>query len=167
MTKLIICSDSHGAVGNLEKIFKEEKGMDAVIYLGDGLRDYDRASPFARRARLYGVAGNCDNNVLEPSEGLIAFDGVLFFYTHGHHYGVKYGMDTITQAALDRGADVALFGHTHHPLCEERAGVLLFNPGSCGRAYSGPDTYGIIMVDHGKIVSAEHKFVPGETEAAN
>ena len=161
MTKLIICSDSHGAVDNLERIFKAEKGMDAVIFLGDGLRDYDRAAPFARRARLYGVAGNCDHNVLEPSEGLIAFDGVLFFYTHGHHYGVKHTVDVLCESAKGRGADVALFGHTHHPLCQEQEGVLLFNPGSCGQSYSGPDTYGVITVDHGKVVSAEHKFVPG------
>ena len=39
--------------------------------------------------------------------------GVLFFYTHGHHYGVKRGSERLAQCAGDRGADVALFGHTH------------------------------------------------------
>ena len=167
MTKLIICSDSHGSVTALERIFQAEKDMDAAIFLGDGLRDYDRASPFANGARLYGVSGNCDYNVMEPGEGLAAFDGVLFFYTHGHMYGVKYDLDTIAQAAKARGADVALFGHTHHALYEERDGVVLFNPGSCGRTYTGMDTYGVIVVDQGKIVSAEHKFVPGITETQN
>lgn len=165
MTKLIICSDSHGVVSALERIFKAEPDMDAVLFLGDGLRDFDRAAPFAGHARLYGVAGNCDYNVLEPGEGLAAFEKVLFFYTHGHMYGVKYDLDTIAQAAKARGADVALFGHTHHACCEERDGVLLFNPGSCGRTYSGMDTYGVILVEDGKILSAEHKFVPGPTQS--
>lgn len=168
MTKLIICADSHGCVPALERIFKAEPDMTAAIFLGDGLRDYDRASSFApEKARLYGVSGNCDYNVLEPGEGLAAFESVLFFYTHGHMYGVKYNLDTIAQAAKARGADVALFGHTHHALCEERDGVLLFNPGSCGRTYTGMDTYGVILVEDGKIVSAEHKFVPGQAAEAN
>ena len=48
--------------------------------------------------------------------------------------------------AAARGANVALFGHTHIPVAEERGGVFLFNPGSCGRCYTGPNTYGILTL---------------------
>ncbi len=65
--------------------------------------------------KVYAVAGNCDFGALEPLDGLAAFDQVVVFYTHGHMYGVKYDLDTLADAAAARGAEVALFGHTHKP----------------------------------------------------
>ena len=55
---------------------------------------------------------------------------------------------------------MALFGHTHIPHAETRSGVFLFNPGSCGRCYTGADTYGILTLDGGKVTAYEHKEVP-------
>ncbi len=55
---------------------------------------------------------------------------------------------------------MALFGHTHIPLAEQRGKVFLFNPGSCGRCYTGPDTYGILTLENGKVTAYEHKEVP-------
>ena len=101
-----------------------------------------------------------DVYILGPTEPLKAFDGVVIFYTHGHMYGVKYDLDTLADAASARGAEVALFGHTHIPHAETRGGVFLFNPGSCGRCYTGPDTYGILTLDEGKVTAYEHKEVP-------
>ena len=75
-------------------------------------------------------------------------------------YGVKYDLDTLAEAAAARGAEVALFGHTHIPLEEQRGTVLLFNPGSCGRCYTGPDTYGVLTLAGGRVLRAEHKEVP-------
>ena len=46
------------------------------------------------------------------------------------------------------------------PHAEARSGVFLFNPGSCGRCYTGPDTYGILTLDEGKVITYEHKEVP-------
>ena len=77
-------------------------------------------------------------------------------------YGVKYDLDTISDAAAARGAQVALFGHTHIPVAERRNGVFLFNPGSCGRCYTGPNTYGLLTLEDGKILAHEHKEVPKE-----
>ena len=67
---------------------------------------------------------------------------------------------TLADAAAARGAQVALFGHTHIPLAETRGRVFLFNPGSCGRCYTGADTYGILTLADGKVVGHEHKEVP-------
>jgi len=106
------------------------------------------------------VAGNCDFGALEPLDGLAAFDQVVVFYTHGHMYGVKYDLDTLADAAAARGAEVALFGHTHKPIALQKNGVFLFNPGSCGRCYTGPNTYGVMLLDKGKITSFAHKEVP-------
>ena len=103
---------------------------------------------------------NANAQLKTAQDGLAAFDGVVIFYTHGHMYGVKYDLDTLADAASARGAEVALFGHTHIPHAETRSGVFLFNPGSCGRCYTGPDTYGILTLDGGKVTAYEHKEVP-------
>ena len=161
MTKLLILSDSHSNRLALEHILKAEAdNIDALIFLGDGLRDLELALTKYPRLRTYAVAGNCDFGALEPYDGLAAFDQVIVFYTHGHMYGVKYDLDTLADAASARGAEVALFGHTHIPHAETRSGVFLFNPGSCGRCYTGPDTYGILTLDEGKVTAYEHKEVP-------
>ena len=161
MTKLLVLSDSHGGRAAIERVLrKESKSIDALIFLGDGLRDLELALTLCPKLRAYSVAGNCDYGALEPTDGLAAFDGVVIFYTHGHMYGVKYDLDTLADAASARGAEVALFGHTHIPHAETRSGVFLFNPGSCGRCYTGPDTYGILTLDGGKVTAYEHKEVP-------
>ena len=161
MTKLLILSDSHNSRLALENILATEAdSIDALIFLGDGLRDLELALTLYPKLRAYSVAGNCDYGALEPTDGLAAFDGVVIFYTHGHMYGVKYDLDTLADAASARGAEVALFGHTHIPHAETRSGVFLFNPGSCGRCYTGPNTYGILTLADGKVVSHEHKEVP-------
>ena len=161
MTKLLVLSDSHGGRDAIERILKaESKNIDALIFLGDGLRDLELALTKHPRLRAYSVAGNCDYGALEPTDGLAAFDGVVIFYTHGHMYGVKYDLDTLADAAAARGAEVALFGHSHIPHAEQRGKVFLFNPGSCGRCYTGPDTYGILTLENGKVTAHEHKEVP-------
>ena len=176
MTKLLVLSDSHGGRAAIERVLmKESKSIDALIFLGDGLRDLELALTLCPKLRAYSVAGNCDYGALEPTDGLAAFDGVVIFYTHGHMYGVKYDLDTLADAASARGAEVALFGHTHIPHAETRSKlfghthiphaetrskVFLFNPGSCGRCYTGPDTYGILTLDEGKVTAYEHKEVP-------
>ena len=114
MTKLLVLSDSHGGRTAIERVLmKESKNIDALIFLGDGLRDLELALTLYPKLRAYSVAGNCDYGALEPTDGLAAFDGVVIFYTHGHMYGVKYDLDTLADAASARGAEVALFGHTH------------------------------------------------------
>ena len=119
MTKLLILSDSHSNRLALEHILKAEADhIDALIFLGDGLRDLEQTLTLYPRLRAYAVAGNCDFGALEPLDGLAAFDGVVVFYTHGHMYGVKYDLDTLADAAAARGANVALFGHTHIPVAE-------------------------------------------------
>lgn len=115
MTKLLILSDSHGSTQAVRRILAAEKDADAVIFLGDGLHDLELALTEAPKTRVYSVAGNCDFGALEPLDGLAAFDSVVIFYTHGHMYGVKYDLDTLAEAAAARGAEVALFGHTHIP----------------------------------------------------
>ena len=149
MTKLLVLSDSHGGRDAIERILKaESKNIDALIFLGDGLRDLELALTKYPRLRAYSVAGNCDYGALEPTDGLAAFDGVVIFYTHGHMYGVKYDLDTLADAAAARGAEVALFGHTHRRELVRGVGTAatVFNPGSLRDGGS----YGVITIENGK-----------------
>ena len=149
MTKLLVLSDSHGGRDAIERILKaESKNIDALIFLGDGLRDLELALTKYPRLRAYSVAGNCDYGALEPTDGLAAFDGVVIFYTHGHMYGVKYDLDTLADAAAARGADVALFGHTHRRELVRGVGTAatVFNPGSLRDGGS----YGVITIENGE-----------------
>lgn len=115
-SRLLVVSDVHGRLPALRWVLKNETA-DAMFFLGDGLYDLDGAVNLLPRPLPYPVyraRGNCDIGFPDPAEGLAPFGGVLFFYTHGHLYGVKSEYDRLAEAAQARGADVALFGHTHH-----------------------------------------------------
>ena len=149
--KILVISDVHGRLPALRWILKNETA-DAMFFLGDGLKDLDGAVNLLREPLpypVYRVRGNCDGGFPDPAEGLVPIAGVLFFYTHGNQFYVKSGYDQLAEAAQARGADVALFGHTHRRglINPNLPGVpALFNPG-CLRD-SG--CYGVITVEDGK-----------------
>ena len=92
-TKILVVSDVHGRMRDLRWVLQNETA-DAMFYLGDGLYDLNGALELNKTPvpyPIYRVAGNCDVGYQEPTEGMAPFAGVLFFYTHGHHYGVKMG----------------------------------------------------------------------------
>ena len=147
-TKILVISDVHGRMRDLRWVLQNETA-DAMFYLGDGLYDLNGALELNKTPvpyPIYRVAGNCDVGYQEPTEGMAPFAGVLFFYTHGHHYGVKMGSERLAESAGERGADVALFGHTHRSFCRSQGDVLLVNPGACG----GPTgTYAVLETGQG------------------
>ena len=116
MCKILVISDVHGRLRGLRWVLQNETA-DAMFYLGDGLYDLNAALELRREPvpyPIYRVAGNCDVNYSEPSEGLVPFGGVLFFYTHGHHYGVKMGSERLAECAGERGAAVAAGARRRH-----------------------------------------------------
>ncbi len=144
--KLLILSDSHGAVENMELAVRLEQ-PDAVIHLGDHWRDACDLRDLFPDLPLYQVSGNCDRYAWQPDleeRRLTAFDGNIFFMVHGHQYGVKNGLLRLQLAAKEAGARVMLFGHTHRAYAEQLDDILLFNPGACS-GYR--PTYGLICVD--------------------
>ena len=45
MTKLLVLSDSHGGRAAIERVLlKENANIDALVFLGDGLRDLEPVS---------------------------------------------------------------------------------------------------------------------------
>ena len=100
-TKILVVSDVHGRLRDLRWVLQNEQA-DALFFLGDGLYDLNAALQLRKTPvpyPIYRVAGNCDSGYMDPVEGLAPFGGVLFFYTHGHRYGVKMGYEQLAESA--------------------------------------------------------------------
>ena len=82
--KLLVVSDVHGDLDALERAVDAEADTDAVIFLGDGLREAENLQDMRPELKIYSVRGNCDYASFAPPDGLAAFGGVLFYYTHGN-----------------------------------------------------------------------------------
>ncbi len=159
--KLLILSDIHGRNDLLVQVMEREADADNILFLGDGLEEMNRWQQQHPGHRVYAVRGNCDE-AYAPAEALAAFHGFLFFYTHGHHYGVKSSLEMLSEAAAARGAQVALFGHTHAPLHTTLNGIELFNPGSIQLAAWADgfgSSYGVITVTPEGELHCEHRRV--------
>lgn len=132
--KLCVFSDSHGAAENLIAAIRREKPA-LCFFLGDGERDLAAAQERFPDLPFFAVRGNCDLRSKRSASLTCTVGGVAFFAAHGHLYDVKYESDLqrLTDAARETGADAALFGHTHRPFCERRAGILCLNPGTLAR----------------------------------
>ena len=146
--KLLVFSDTHGNSEPMLHIVKQHSDVGACFFLGDGLSDADVLSEKFPKLPIYRVRGNCDFASFDPVEGLVAFEGFLFYYTHGHELGVKHGIERIYQRSVAQGADVALFGHTHIAYYNNINDLHLFNPGSPCLPRGGPPSYGLITIQN-------------------
>ena len=127
--KVLVISDTHGRTDNLDKILPLVKPLDQLIHLGDVGRDVEYIEVTAECPCCF-VSGNNDFYSTLPRERLIKLNGVPVFLTHGHYYYVNSRKDFVRSAAVQRGAKIALFGHTHVPYLEEDDTILVANPGS-------------------------------------
>ena len=128
--RILVVSDSHGAVHRLREALALHPEASAVIHLGDGARDLAQAADLIGERRLVQVCGNCDFGASLPANALEDFNGTRIFCTHGHPEHVKYGTQTLCKKARAQGARIALYGHTHEPVTADRDGLYLMNPGS-------------------------------------
>ena len=157
--RILIVSDSHGNTMALEEVLAREPAAELLIHLGDGLSDLVAVQRACRCPQSYMVRGNCDYAPDIPSERLCGLEGQLALICHGNGYEVKLTHGALLGAAKRRGADIALFGHTHTPWLSRVDGVWLFNPGSLSRSAVGRCTYGILTVEKGKEPVFEHKVL--------
>lgn len=127
--KILIISDTHGRIENLKMVLWQEKPLDLLIHLGDIEGDEKRIEMLAD-CPVKAVAGNNDFFSNLPGEREIRIGKYKVLLTHGHYYYVNAGIRYIKGAALDRGIDIAMFGHTHRPILEQDKGVTVLNPGS-------------------------------------
>lgn len=161
--KVLVISDTHGRMENLEKLLPLVQPVNQLIHLGDVGRDVDYIEVLAGCPCCF-VAGNNDYYSDLPRERLIKLNGVPIFLTHGHYYYVNARKDFLRSAAVQRGAKVALFGHTHVPYLEETDGILLANPGSLSlpRQADRCPTYLILTIGEDGVVQAQQHILSRE-----
>lgn len=142
--KALVISDSHGNPSAVSRAILKEKA-DCIIHLGDGCHDI----PDGLDIPCYQVCGNCDSILCRlPEKLVIELEGVRLLLAHGHKYNVKNSLSPIYLSALEEGALLALFGHTHIPFSDiDDDKPSLFNPGSINRP---PHSYGTIVLRDGK-----------------
>ena len=158
--KVLVISDTHGRTDNLDKILPLVQPLDQLIHLGDVGRDTDYIEVVSGCPCCF-VAGNNDFYSELPRERLIKLNGVPIFLTHGHYYYVNSRKDFVRSAAVQRGAKIALFGHTHVPYIEEEAGILVACPGSLSlpRQADHCPTYLLLYISEDGSFRAEMKKV--------
>lgn len=146
--KILIVSDTHKDNRYFYKALDRERPLDMVIHCGDiggneGVLESQAACPF------YVVAGNTDYYSPLPRDLLLEVEGYRIFVTHGHNYYVNSGNEVLKEYALEKGANVAFYGHTHVPEIDEQENITLVNPGSLSfpRQNNGCPSYAIMMID--------------------
>ena len=163
--KIIVISDSHGAEFYIKKVLDMHRDADAVIFLGDGVRDFFSLREKYGTLAFIGVRGNCDIGYGDMYDTRITeeitLEGKRVFACHGHTYSVKGGLGVLADAARARGADIALFGHTHKrteiylPAEKDNEKPLyLINPGSIGGRGEGGHSFAVLEIKgNGVLVS--------------
>ncbi|MBE5778899.1 MAG: YfcE family phosphodiesterase [Clostridiales bacterium] len=161
MKRVIAVSDSHGMEQRLRNVLfaiQEKSPADVVVFLGDGLREWETVSQELRLAhpgiKLYGVKGNNDMTAFGPDLAEFKVNGVTFIACHGHRYGVKITLDRLEVEAVSREAKVALYGHTHIADITNYFSCCFVNPGSISGWGSFAPVAAEVLVDEKQKVCA-------------
>lgn len=153
--RIIAMSDSHGDAYALKRIFERTKDTGNIfVHLGDGEHELDLMRSEYPSLDIRHVAGNCDYGSMSPNFDVITAGSAKILITHGHIFGIKYGIERLCQEADKQGCNVALFGHTHCRFQSYEYGIYLMNPGSCScpRDFNKP-SYGFVDITPAGIVT--------------
>ena len=130
MFRILVLSDSHSDTASLRYAIKNEPQAQAILFLGDGLRDFEETE-IPSGVYASAVRGNCDSAFMPYPlfrEEILA--GKRIYMSHGHTEHVKYGTSEFNETARLHNADIALHGHTHIPYTDYIDGMYIMNPGS-------------------------------------
>ncbi len=129
--RIVVFADTHGSFRAANRILSKNPDADLFIFLGDGEKDIEKAGRLHPDKKIISVMGNCDSYSNAPKElCYTAPNGVKIFCTHGNDYSVGSSKQKIYYKALELGAQVSLFGHTHERFYSYADGLHLLNPGS-------------------------------------
>lgn len=133
--KVLVVSDTHGRIKNLERVLDKVKPIDLLLHLGDIGEGMPGSAGKSEISELAGcpvtaVSGNNDWLSRDPQERIIELGRHKALMTHGHRASVHYGTERIKELARQNGADIVLYGHTHVPDLDLSGDVWAINPGS-------------------------------------
>ena len=167
--RVIALSDSHGNPERLAQAIRQalKKGkIQTAVFLGDGTEDFDQVRPLLARngIRALAVCGNNDWSSTDPQEITFEVGGTTFYGCHGHTRYVRLRLDSLCYAAQERGAQVALHGHTHVARITDFNGMPIICPGAVCERGKFSIAYADITVQAPGFVSAELVHLEEEAE---
>lgn len=167
--KILVISDSHGKVETLKDILKKfGSKVDAFVFCGDGCEDVGVLTNYSCLPKVIAmIHGNNDesemNIELKNDSGkqtkVIKVPAAVTFnaantnvlVTHGHIFGVHFGVAGLENHSNNTGASLILYGHTHVAKITESNGKTFINPGSCALPRRGlPPSFAIVELSQGK-----------------
>ena len=156
--QLLVFSDAHGDRRGMRSVL-ERVHPDAVLFLGDGLADFEAVSEDLHCLTV-SVRGNCDPMREDvPEERLFDYHGCRILMLHGHTRFVKHGTEALVAYAKEQGVDLVLYGHTHTPddryvSFEDGSKPLrLLNPGSVRGGAFGSPTFATVLLQQGQTLT--------------
>lgn len=144
--KIGVIADTHDRLDYLRKALAvfADASVEAVVHAGD------MVAPFAARLLLTCacpvtvVYGNNDGERAGLADLLPGIaDGPLLVELGGRRISLDHCAPGRPNPVI-AGAEVAVFGHTHHVMNERRDGVLYLNPGECGGWLCGRATVAVL-----------------------
>lgn len=143
--RIAVVSDTHSHNKGIIETLSSMERMDLLIHLGDFVGDGEKISKALGLPAVI-VRGNGDLSSSYKDYELIELEGKKIFLTHGHLFQVRFNINKLYYKALELGADIALFGHTHIPVNLARDDLIIMNPGSPSypRGGSLKKTFGLI-----------------------
>jgi hypothetical protein len=122
MIHIAILSDTHGLLR--EHVITELAVADCIIHAGD-INNPFIVESLREHGETYMVRGNNDKDWAKalPKNLSVTIEGVRFFIVHNKK-DIPKNLDNV---------DVVVYGHSHKYSAEDINGVLLLNPGSCGK----------------------------------
>lgn len=146
--KYLVLSDTHGVMGKVYEVIRQYDDLDAVIHLGDNIKDGDELEK-RLDIPVYRVRGNCDGaRTKEECSRTVETEAGRILITHGHMDGVNFQLDRLMYRAMEEGCTAAFYGHTHVSFLDDSGEIILMNPGSLTKPRDGSDgSYGIVETE--------------------
>ena len=130
--KVLVFSDSHGAVNYIDEMLFKENDCQTVFFLGDGMSEVTRIMARYPERKFIVAKGNNDWHSDADTEAYKYIGGVTIMACHGHIFNVRFSLRELLSSAQSVRANVALYGHTHKsamyndPVTE----ICAINPGA-------------------------------------
>ena len=148
-----VLSDTHGSAAAYASALDAMGKVDLILHAGDYSSD---ARIMAKRTGVptQFVGGNCDYNKDDEQELELMLCGFKVLLVHGHNHGVKRSTDRLQEHALERGADVCIFGHSHQAANFRVDKCLFLNPGSPHSPRTGDPSCAVLTLKRGGVPEA-------------
>ncbi|MCD8018745.1 MAG: metallophosphoesterase [Clostridiales bacterium] len=157
--RILVISDSHGRNDDVAGVIRQVGDIDMLIHCGDVERGDDYIRSLVD-CPVYMVAGNNDYNLDLPAKVIIQIEGHKVLIVHGHTYYVYRDLRYLKRVALENGADIVMFGHTHIPFIDIGSEITMLNPGSLSypRQANRKPTFLIMEIDKDGQIQYGHGY---------